>query len=102
LGIDADKTKQVVTQSVLAHHVNKFMEDRHTAAFAYQFKHRQLYQVFLKSKGCDDQSADQFKSSKNFANSFKEVMKLEQSSNIFNGDYKAKLDREMQKFNGKI
>ena len=89
-------------QSVLAHHVNKTMEDRHTAAFAYQFKHRQLYQVFVKNKGCEDHGADLFKSAKEFAASFKEVMKLEQSSNIFNGDYKAKLDREMQKFNGKI
>ena len=77
LGIDAEKTKLVVGQSVLAHHVNKTMEDRHTAAFGFQFKHRQLYQVFVKNKGCDDHGADLFKSSKEFADAFKEVMKLE-------------------------
>ena len=45
-------------------------------AFAYQFKHRQLYQIFFK-KGCEDYETDLLKSEKEFAASFKENIKLD-------------------------
>ena len=43
-----------------------------------------------------------FRSAKDFEASYKEIMKAEQSINKYNADYKAKLEKEMQKFNGKI
>ena len=75
------------------------MEQRNTVYFGNNFKHRILHQVFVRGQ----QSGEaQFRSAKDFEASYKEIMKAEQSINKYNADYKAKLDREMQKFNGKI
>jgi hypothetical protein len=67
--------------------------------FGNNFKHRLLYQVMVKGQQSGDTS---FRSAKEFESCYKEIMKAEQSINKYNADYKAKLDREMQKFNGKI
>jgi len=54
-----------------------------------------LYTVFIKNNS-------QLSSAKEFETSFKEVMKPNLTSNKYNAEYLSKLDREMQKFNGKI
>lgn len=49
------------------------------------------------------QSGDNnFRSARDFEAAYKEVMALQRSDNKYNPDYRAKLDREMQKFTGKI
>lgn len=60
------------------------------------FRHRNLYNVFVK------QNHTGFRSAKEFETAFKEVMKPNISSNKYNTEYLQKLDKEMQKFNGKV
>jgi hypothetical protein len=97
--VDSEKTKKNIEQSVLASFINQKMEQRNTVYFCNNFKHRILYQVFVRGQQSGEIT---FRSAKDFEASYKEIMKAEQSINKYNADYKAKLEKEMQKFNGKI
>ena len=80
---------------MLIHYLNSEREKQHTQWQTNTFKHMMLHKVFVKKGG------DGFKSAVEFANNFKEVMKPNISTNKYHEEYKIKLDREMQKFNGK-
>jgi hypothetical protein len=84
-----------VEQSVLAHYLNSEMEKRHLTYFTNTFKHTNLYKVFVKN------NPEGFKSAREFGENFIEVMKPNISTNKYYEEYKTKLDKEMQKFNGK-
>mmetsp|Transcript_2910 Transcript_2910/g.4499 ORF Transcript_2910/g.4499 Transcript_2910/m.4499 type:complete len:127 (-) Transcript_2910:870-1250(-) len=76
------------------------MEQRNYVYFANNYKNRHLYSVFVRGQMSGDGS--NFRTAKEFEVSFNEVMRPEQSTNKYNADFKIKLEREMQKFNGKI
>lgn len=95
LGIDSDKTKKIVEQSVVVSHINTRMENRHQTYFLNNFRHRNLYLTFVKNTNIDIRSAQDFELT------FKEVMKPNMSNNKYYTEYTQKLDKEMQKMTGK-
>ncbi len=79
--------------------INQKMEQRNQVYFTNNYKHRHLYSVFVRGQLSNDGS--NFRTAKEFEQCFNEVMRPEQSTNKYNADFKIKLEREMQKFNGK-
>ena len=79
--------------------VNKRLEQRAEVYFTNNFKHRNLYQVFVRQY---NSNSERTMGGEDFANNFKEVMKPTISTNKYYKDYKLKLERELQKFNGKV
>jgi len=96
LGIDSEKTKKNVEQSVIATYINQRMETKNSQQFTNAFKHKNLFQVFVKN------NTTGFRSAKEFEAYFVEVMKPELTSNKYNSDYTSKLEKEMGKFNQKL
>ena len=72
------------------------MEDKNRSIFMKAFVSRILYQTFVKN------SKGQFNEAKQFVNEFKDVMKPHLSSSKFYREFNQKLEKEMQKFIGRL
>ena len=70
------------------------MEHANKIYFTKNFIHRCLYAVFGKN--------NVFSNAKEFETGFMQIMRVEQSTNQYNPEYKNKLAIEIDRFNGKV
>jgi len=73
---------------VLSNFINQQLEKKHTQYFTNNFKHRNLFNVFVKNNS-------NFQRDSEFDQAFKEVMKPHLQANRFYQEYQLKLEREM-------
>lgn len=71
------------------------MEKNNSMYFKNNFITNKMYTAFIKKQG-------QYSSAKSFQDEFNEIMKVEQSTNKYNLEYKKKLEIELSKFSGKV
>lgn len=72
------------------------MESRNRDYYTNIYIHRNLYSVFVRN------NSQSFRSAVEFESHYVEVMKPKISTNKYYTDYMQKIDKEMQKFNGKL
>lgn len=99
LNVDSEKVKKNVEQSVLVTSINERMEKRHRDYFKYYFIFKNLFAQFAKG---NDLGGTNISSPQEFQKIFSDAMMPHISSSSYYHDYNQKIDREMQKFNGKI
>jgi hypothetical protein len=93
--IQSVKIKKIAESNVLAQFVNSEMESRNAKQTFNNFRNRKVYEMYAKViKG-------PFTNPEKFASTFDEIVKCHLSSSQFNAEYKAKVQRETDLFNGK-
>lgn len=72
------------------------MENSNKIYFTKNFIHRKLFAIFVRNQN------SLFKNAKEFEQTFISIIRVEQSTNQYNSEYKDKLLVEMDRFNGKV
>lgn len=72
--------------------MNKKLEQRAEVCFTNNYKHRNLYQVFVRQQAANSEG---FRSAKQFEDTFQEVMRPNLSTNKYYNDYRQKLEKEL-------
>ena len=90
-GIESEKAKKLIESSVFIHYLAQRLDDKHKAYFKILYIHEQLYRVYIRQPAT-------FKSSYDFESLYKGCIKVEKDGGVFINS----LNKEMQKFNGKI
>ena len=72
--------------------LNKRLEQRAGVYFTNNYKHKNLYQVFVRQRAAD---GDGFRSAKEFEDTFREVMRPNLSTNKYYHDFRQKLEKEL-------
>ncbi len=70
------------------------MEKNNIMNFKNNFITKIMYHSFIKKQG-------KYNSAKSFQDEFNDIMKVEQSTNKYNSEFKKKLEIELSKFSGK-
>lgn len=97
MGVDSEKIKKTIEHSVLVTQLNHRMEKNNREQFKSQYIFKNLYLTFVKQDNQEHQ-----KRAANFKLKYNEITKPHMSGNPNHQNYKERLEREMQKFNGKI
>ena len=95
MGVDTEKTKKIVENSVFIQSLNAAMENLHQQLFTYYYKHQLLYLHFVVQQPL-------FKAAREFEYTYLECLKVEKNDNKFNREWRDRLQQEMLRFNGKI
>ena len=95
LGVDTEKTKKIVENSVFITSLNLNLETAHSQIFTLQYKHQLLYLHFVVSQPL-------FKAAREFEYQYQECMKVERADNKFFREWKDRLQKELLRFNGKV
>lgn len=77
MGVDSEKTKKIIENSVFISTLNAMMEGTHSAIFTYYFKHQLLYLNFVVSQ-------PPFKAAKEFEAMYQECLNVEKQANKHN------------------
>jgi len=94
MGVDSEKTKKIVENSVFINSLNQAMENLHQQLFTFYYKHQLLYLHFVASNPL-------FKAAREFENQYLECLTVEKAANKYNKEWRDRLVKEMLKFNGK-
>jgi hypothetical protein len=94
MGVDTEKTKKIVENSVFIQQLNGMMEALHQQLFTQYYKHQLLYLHFVVQNPL-------FKAAREFENQYLECLSVEKVSNKFNKEWRDRLVKEMLRFNGK-
>ena len=96
-GVETEKAKKLVESSVYINYMIQRLDDRHKSSFKLLYIHEQLYRVFVRQPVT-------FKSSYDFENLYEgcDFWKRGTGQAVYSDEYTNTLNKEMQKFNGKI
>lgn len=94
MGVDTEKTKKIVENSVFIHSLNQSMEALHSQLFTFYYKHQLLYLHFVVQQ-------PMFKAAREFEGQYLECLRVEKLENKFNKEWRDRLQKEIMRFNGK-
>ena len=94
MGVDSEKTKKIVENSVFINTLNQAMESLHQQLFTFYYKHQLLYLHFVAQNPL-------FKAAREFENQYLECLNVEKVANKYNREWRDRLVKEMLRFNGK-
>lgn len=94
MGVDTEKTKKIVENSVFIHSLNALMETQHQQLFTYYYKHQLLYLHFVVQQPL-------FKAAREFEQQYLDCLRVERLDNKFNKEWRDRLQKEMLRFSGK-
>lgn len=91
--VESEKTKRIIEQSVLVTSINERMENKNRKIFKNQFIFRNLYTALVKNSTTFTQDIRKH---------WRDISLPDITESSFCKQYKEKLDKEMQKFTGKV
>lgn len=94
MGVDTEKTKKIVENSVFITSLNQAMESLHSQLFTFYYKHQLLYLHFVVQQ-------PMFKAAREFEGQYLECLRVEKADNKYNKEWRDRLQKEILRFNGK-
>lgn len=84
MGVDTEKQKKIVENSVFIQSLNQAMEALHSQLFTFYYKHQLLYLHFVVQQPL-------FKAAREFEGQYLECLRVEKLENKFNREWRDRL-----------